>query len=315
MVYQVLTNVLPTEQVRSMLGHDFQTHVWSADDTSLAPILDTIEGIFLYGHLKIDGDFMDMLPKLKVISNTGVGVDHIDLDAARDRGIPVGNTPNVLDGAVADMTFALILAAARNVVVGANYAVSPAFVHYDPNILLGYDVHETNLGIVGLGNIGRQVARRAIGFDMTVLYHNRKPDPDAETELGVTYASLPDLLSHADFVTLNVPLTEETRGMIGRDELAQMKPTAILINMARGAVIDQEALLEALRSKWIAGAALDVTEPEPLPRDHPLLEQDNVVITPHLGSATYQTRRAMIQMAVDNLKAGLEGEALLHRMA
>ena len=315
MVYQVLTNVPPTEQVRSMLGQECQTHVWSTDDTSLTPVLDTIEGIFLYGHLKIDGDIMDMLPKLKVISNTGVGVDHIDLDAARDRGIPVGNTPNVLDGAVADMTFALILAAARNVVAGANYAASPAFAHYDPNILLGYDVHGTTLGIVGLGNIGRQVARQAIGFDMTVLYHNRKPDPHAEAELGVTYTSLPDLLSHADFVTLNVPLTEETRGLIGRDELTRMKPTAILVNMARGAVVDQEALLEALKGGWIAGAALDVTEPEPLPRDHPLMEQDNVIITPHLGSATRQTRRAMIQLAVDNLKAGLASKDLLHRMA
>jgi glyoxylate reductase len=315
MVYQVLTNVNLSEQMLTMLGQEYQVHVWSPDDARLGPILPSIDGILLYGHLRIDGAFMDMLPKLKVISNTGVGVDHIDLDAARQRGIPVGNTPGILDGAVADMTFALILAAARNLIPGVRHAHSPAFTHYEPNILLGYDVYGTTLGIVGLGNIGRQIARRAQGFDMTVLYHNRKPNPQAEAELGVTYAFLPDLLGRADFVTLNVPLTDETRGMIGHDELAQMKRTAVLVNMARGAVLDHKALLEALENRWIVAAALDVTEPEPLPRDHPLLKLDNVIITPHLGSATVQTRDAMIQMSVDNLKAGLADKELLHRVA
>jgi glyoxylate reductase len=150
---------------------------------------------------------------------------------------------------------------------------------------------------------------------MKVLYHNRKPHPQAEAELGVTYASLPDLLKQSDFVTLNVPLTEETRGMIGRQELAMMKPTAILVNVARGGVVDHDALVEALEQGWIAAAALDVTEPEPLPRDHPLLKLDNVVIAPHLGSATRQTRRAMAQLAVDNLKAGLAGQPLPRRIA
>lgn len=314
MAYQVLSNVFPSDQVRGMLGHECQVHVWSPDEPSLASVLPSIEGILLYGHLRIDGAFMDALPELRVISNTGVGVDHIDLEAARQRDIPVGNTPNVLDGAVADMTFALILAVARNLVPGVRHAHGPDFTHYEPEFLLGYDVHGATLGIVGLGNIGRHVALRAMGFEMSVLYHNRRPDPKAEAELGVTYASLPDLLRRSDFVSLNVPLTGETVGMIGRDELSLMKRTAFLVNMARGAVVDQEALVEALQEGWLAGAALDVTEPEPLPRDHPLLRLSNVIITPHLGSATEQTRRAMKQTAVDNLKAGLAGKPLVHRV-
>jgi glyoxylate reductase len=314
MAYQVLSNISPSDEVLGMLGQECQAHVWAPDNAHLASILPSIEGVLLYGHLKVDGPFMDRLPRLQVISNTGVGVDHIDLDAARERGIPVGNTPNVLDGAVADMTFALILASARNLAPGVRYAHGPCFLHYEPDFLLGYDVHSTTLGIVGLGNIGRQVARRARGFDMTVIYHNRKRAPRAEAELGCTYVTLPELLGRADFLSLNVPLTEETTGMIGRVELSQMKRTAFLINMARGAVVDQEALVDALDAGWIAGAALDVTEPEPLPRDHPLLGLENVIITPHLGSATIQTRRAMKQMAVDNLKAGLTGRPLVHRV-
>lgn len=315
MAYQVLSNVVPSDEVLGMLGQACQVHVWTPDHARLASALSSIEGILLYGHLKVDGPFMDMLPRLRVISNTGVGVDHIDLAAACERGIPVGNTPNVLNGAVADMTFALILAAARNLAPGIRHARGPDFTHYEPEILLGYDVYGTTLGIIGLGNIGRQVARRARGFDMTVIYHNRKPNPRAEAELGCTYVSLPELLRRSDYVSLNVPLTEQTAGMIGRDELSHMKRTAFLINMARGAVVDQEALLEALRAGWIAGAALDVTDPEPLPRDHPLLRLGNVIITPHLGSATIQTRRAMKQMAVDNLRAGLAGQPLGHRVA
>jgi glyoxylate reductase len=166
-----------------------------------------------------------------------------------------------------------------------------------------------------MGGIGRQVARRARGFDMTTLYHNRRRDPQAEAELGVTYATLPDLLRQADFVTLNLPLTAETRHMIGRDQLALMKPTAVLINAARGGVVDHEALLEALQERRIGGAALDVTEPEPLPRAHQLLKLDTVVIAPHLGSATQQTRQRMAELAIANLRAGLQGETLPSRVA
>jgi glyoxylate reductase len=273
------------------------------------------EGFFVYGHPKIAGPLMDRMPYLRVISNFGVGVDHIHLADAKMRGIVVGNTPRLVDGATADLTFALLMAAARNLITGDRYARSAEFTVYDPNLLHGQEVHGATIGIVGMGNIGQQVARRARGFDMTVLYHNRNRDEAAEAELGATYLPLDDLLQQADFVTLNVPLTAETRHLIGRDQLRRMRPTAFLINVARGGVVDHDALVEALQNGWLAGAALDVTDPEPLPRDHPLLHMDNVVIAPHLGSATRQTRYNMARRTVDNLLAGLEGRPLPNRIA
>jgi len=313
MLHDIIVDTqLPTEMI-AMIGSECTVHIWPADAAD--PLFDTATGVLTYGHPRVDGALMDRMPNLKVISNFGVGVDHIDLAAAQARGIPVGNTPHILDGATADMTFALLLAAARNVVIGERFARSAEFTHYDPKLLIGSEVHDATIGIIGMGNIGRQVARRARGFDMTVLYHNRTRNLQAEAELGATYATLPELLQRADYVTLNVPLTAETRGMIGRAQLQQMQPTAWLINAARGGVINHAALVEALEQGWIAGAALDVTEPEPLPRDHPLLHMDNAIIAPHLGSATRQTRRAMAQLTVDNLKAGLAGSPLPSRIA
>jgi glyoxylate reductase len=313
MPYQIVTNTPLNETLMGMLAGLCDVHLWSPNGSDPA-VLQRAEGFFVYGHPKIDGAVMDAMPKLRVISNFGVGVDHINLEDARARGIPVGNTPNLVDGVTADMTFALLMAAARNLIIGDRFARGPEFLKYDPNILHGYDVYGSTLGIVGMGNIGKQVARRARGFDMTVLYHNRKPDPAAEAELGATYATLLDLLQRADFVTLNVPLTPETRGLIGRKELRMMKPSAVLVNVARGGVVDHNALLEALTERWIYAAAVDVTEPEPLPRNHPLLQMENLVIAPHLGSATRQTRRRMAQRSVDNLLAGLRGEALINRV-
>jgi glyoxylate reductase len=276
---------------------------------------DRIEAVYTYGHPTVDAALLGRLPAVRVISNFGVGVDHIDLKAAAARGIPVGNTPGVLDGATADLAFALLLAAGRRLVEGDRYARGPDFLHYDPSYLLGREVHGSTVGIVGLGRIGRQVARRARAFDMAVLYHNRRPAPDAEVALGARYASLDDLLAASDYVVLTVPLTPQTRRLIGRAQLARMKPIAVLVNAARGAVVDTDALTEALSARTIFAAALDVTEPEPLPRDHPLLRLDNVIITPHLGSATEQTRRRMAEMSVDNLLAGLSGRSLPFRVA
>lgn len=273
-----------------------------------------IDAYLTYGHPPTGGAVMDRMPNLKVISNFGVGVDHIDTEAARVRRIPVGNTPNMLDGATADMTFTLLMATARRVVVGDQFARSPGFTHYDPSILHGYEVHGSTIGIIGMGSIGKQVARRARGFDMEIIYHNRKPDPE-ESAYRARYVSLETLLEAADFVTLNCPLTEETRGLIGEAALKRMKRTAILINLARGGVVDHDALFNALSKGWIAGAGLDVTEPEPLPRDHPLLTLDNLVIAPHLGSATTRTRHAMARRTVENLKAGLDGRALITGVA
>ena len=269
-----------------------------------------IEAIYTYGHVDVDASLLDRLPAVRVISNFGVGVDHIDLTAASARGIAVGNTPGILDGATADLAFALLLAAGRRVVEGDRYARGPDFLHYDPSYMLGREIHGSTLGILGMGRIGEQVARRARGFDMTVLYCNRRRRPAAEETLGVRHVSRDELLATADYVVLTVPLTAETHRLIGRAELARMKPTAILINVARGAVIDTEALTEALAARRIYAAALDVTDPEPLPRDHPLLRLDNVIITPHLGSATEQTRQRMAEISVENLLAGLSGQPL-----
>src|SRR5207248_583300 len=184
----------------------------------------------------------------------------------------------------------------------------------DPSYLLGREIHGSTLGVIGLGRIGEQVARRARAFDMTVLYHNRQRRPAAEASLGVRYVSRDELLAPADYVMLPVPLTSETRQLIGRAELARMKPTAILVNIARGPVVDTDALTEALAARRIYAAALDVTDPEPLPRDHPLLRLDNVTIAPHLGSATEQTRRRMAEVSIDNLLAGLAGQPLPFRV-
>lgn len=273
-----------------------------------------VDGVYTYGHPLLNGGMLDRLPGVRVISNYGVGVDHIEVADAMARKIPVGNTPSVLDGATADMAFTLLLAAGRRLVEGDRYARSPEFTHYDPGYMLGREIHGATLGIVGMGRIGRQIARRALAFDMHVLYHNRRRDEVAEKELGVSYEPFVELLTHADYVVLAVPLTEQTRGMIGRDQLVQMKPTAVLVNIARGPVVDTDALTEALKRGEIYAAGLDVTDPEPLPRDHPLLTISNVTIAPHLGSATEQTRQMMAEISVENLLRGLRGEKLMHEV-
>jgi glyoxylate reductase len=297
--------------IETLLAGKVEVLSWLATQ---GPPRDDIAALYTYGHPLVDGAMLDRLPRLRVISNYGVGVDHIRLTEAAARGIPVGNTPGILDGATADMGFCLLLAAARRLVEGDRYARSPAFTRYDPGYMLGREVHGQTLGIIGLGRIGRQVAKRARGFDMTVLYHNRRRDEGAEASLGVRYALLNDLLAQSDFVMLTCPLTAETAGLIDAAALARMKPTAILINVARGPVVDTAALTAALRERRIFAAALDVTDPEPLPRDHPLLALDNVIIAPHLGSATEQTRQRMAEISVENLLRGLAGEPLVHEV-
>jgi glyoxylate reductase len=296
-----------------MLEEHVELLPWSSAEQAGA---ERIEGIYTYGHPLVNAALLDRLPGVRVISNFGVGVDHIDVSAAAARGIPVGNTPGILDGATADLAFALLLAAGRRLVEGDRYARGPSFLRYDPSYMLGREVHGSTLGIIGLGRIGAQLARRARAFDMTVLYHNRRRRPAAEEEaLGVRYVERDELLAEADYVVLTVPLTEQTQRLIGRAELARMKPSAVLVNVARGPVIDTEALTEALAARRLYAAALDVTEPEPLPREHPLLRLDNVIITPHLGSATEQTRQRMAEVSVANLVAGLAGRALPFRVA
>ena len=273
---------------------------------------DPVDAIYTYGHPQLNGPMLDRLSGVRVISNYGVGVDHIDLADAAARGIPVGNTPGILNGATADMGFALMLAAGRRLREGDRYARSPEFTVYDPGYMLGREIHGTTLGIIGMGSIGEEVAKRARAFDMTVLYHNRQRKDDAERRLSVRYAGLDALLTESDYVMLCVPLTAETRGLLGAAELTKMKSTAVLVNIARGPVVDTDALTSALQSGQIFAAGLDVTDPEPLPRDHPLLQLDNVTIVPHLGSATEQTRQKMAELSVENLFRGLRGQPLLH---
>lgn len=303
----VLADLPVSAMIAEMLAGKVDLVPWQAAGGADAG---RVEAIYTYGHPVVDGAMLDGLPRVRVVSNFGVGVDHIDVEAASARGIPVGNTPGILDGATADMAFALILAVGRRLVEGDRYARGPGFLRYDPSYMLGREVHGSTLGILGMGRIGEQVARRARGFDMKVLYHNRRRRPEVEGALGARYVPRDELLAGSDYLVLTVPLTPETTRCVGGRELARMKPTAALVNVARGAVVDTDALTEALRNRTIRAAALDVTDPEPLPRDHPLLKLDNVIITPHLGSATEETRRRMAELSVDNLLAGLAGRPL-----
>jgi glyoxylate reductase len=264
------------------------------------------EGILSLLTDPIDGEIMDACSGLRVISNMAVGVDNVNIAEATARKIPVGNTPGAMTDATADITFALMMAAGRRIVEGEKYIREGRWKTWSPQLLLGADFAGATLGLIGFGRIGRAVAKRARGFDMRVIYH----DPAAIPEYDATPATLEDLLRTSDFVSLHVPLTSETHHMINAQSLRQMKPSAILVNASRGPVVDPAALYEALKSRQIFAAALDVTEPEPLPANHPLLELPNCLIVPHLGSASRKTRDRMSVLAAENLIAGLNGERL-----
>jgi len=268
------------------------------------------EGLLCLLTDRIDADLMEGAPQLRVISQCAVGYDNVDVAAAAERGILVGNTPGVLTETTADFAFALLMAAGRRVVEGVDYVRAGRWQSWGLTVLLGQDIHGATLGLVGLGRIGAAVARRARGFDMRILYHDRVRRPELEAELGLVYVELEQLLAESDFVSLHVSLTAETMGLIGAAEFARMKPSAVLINTARGPVVEMDALVSALRQGQIATAALDVTDPEPLPADHELLSLPNVIVAPHIASASAATRERMAMMAVENLEAGLVGRPL-----
>lgn len=255
----------------------------------------------------VDAALLAQAPDLKIIANFGVGFNNIDLSAATQQGVMVTNTPGVLTDATADLTLALMLAVGRRVVEADRHTRDGQFKFWAPFYFLGHEISGKTLGIVGLGRIGEAVAQRAAGFNMTICYHNRKPLPtEKEGQLGVRYVDLETLLQQADYLSLHTPMTPQTHHLIGARELALMKPTAFLINTARGPVVDEQALLEALQERRLAGAGLDVYENEP--RVTAGLELlPNVVLLPHVGSATVETRRRMAMLAVANLMAGLEG--------
>jgi glyoxylate reductase len=262
-----------------------------------------VQGLLALLTDRVDAELMDAAPNLRAISNYAVGVDNIDVDAATARGIPVGNTPGVLTDTTADLAVALMLGIGRRLVDGDAYVRRGEWRTWEPDQLLGRDLHGATVGIVGFGRIGQAVARRLEGFECTILHTSRSG--------GVGFE---ELLERSDFVSMHTPLTPETRGLIDADALRRMKPTAYLVNTARGPVVDTEALAAGLHAGEIAGAALDVTDPEPMPADHPLLDAPNLLVLPHLGSATHATRERMADMAVDNLLAGLRGEEMPHQV-
>lgn len=260
----------------------------------------------------VDGEMMDSAPDLRVISNYAVGYDNIDVTAATERGIAVTNTPGVLTEATADFAFALLMAAARRVVEGDCAVRQGQWLTWEPDFLLGKDVHGAVLGIVGLGRIGRAIASRAVGFDMRRVYFDVNRNVEAEEELGVEYVPFEDLLGMSDFISIHVPLSAETHKMLGQAELRSVKQGAVLVNTSRGEIIDEDALVEALCEGRLGAAGLDVYSEEPLPVDHPLVQLGNAVLCPHLGSASVAARKAMARIAAENLVAILRGRRAEH---
>lgn len=271
-----------------------------------------VDGVLTLLTDRVDDEFLEIAgPGLRVVSNYAVGFDNIDVAACARRGIPVGNTPGVLTDTTADLAFALLMAAARRLPEGDRFVRAGSWKTWGPLLLLGPDVHGSTIGIVGFGRIGQAVARRAQGFGMEILYHDLAELPASVTEpLGATYLPLEQLLPRADFVTLHVNLSEVTRHLINAETLAMMKRTAVLVNTSRGPVVDQAALATALRDGMIWAAALDVTDPEPIPMTDPLVGLDNCLIVPHIASASRATRGKMAAMAAANLVAGVRGEPL-----
>jgi glyoxylate reductase len=281
-------------------------------DPAIEARLPDAHGIFSLLTERIDEAVLSRAPRLQVVSNMAVGVDNIDVQACTRRGIPVGHTPGVLTEATADLTMALLLAAARGIVSAAADVHAGHWQLWSPTGWLGADLHGATLGIVGMGAIGRAVARRAHAFGLRIVYASRSAVPEIEASLGAHRLALDELFAGSDFVSIHVPLSPDTRRLVGAELLARMKPTAMLVNTARGPIVDPVALRQALERGTIAGAALDVTDPEPLSPSDPLLGAPNLLVVPHIGSATHGTRRRMAELACDNLVAGLEGRPLPH---
>ncbi len=313
--------VLITRQLPEVAMHAIrefaECDVWSEDRPMPSSVLSEkiaeAEGLLCLLTDRVDAALLSRAPRLRVVSTMAVGFDHVDLAACSELGIPVGNTPGVLTETSADLAFALLMTAARRVVEGAEYVKNGLWQTWSPTLLLGQDIFGATLGIVGFGRIGQAMARRAQGFGMRVLVcHSRSLPDDVLQTHQVERVSLETVVGESDFLSLHVPLTPATHHLINRDALSKMKRTAVLINTARGPVVDTEALCQALLEGKIAGAALDVTDPEPLPATHPLLSLRNCVIVPHVASASIATRHRMALMAVENLHAGLRRRCLPH---
>jgi lactate dehydrogenase-like 2-hydroxyacid dehydrogenase len=307
----IITHTLPQEWI-STLGSECNLFIGPVDATELDPalidVLPQAEGLFTLLTIPVTDIVLRQAPSLRVISNMAVGVDNIDIKACTLRKIPVGNTPGVLTESTADLTMALMLSIARNIPQSSQDAREGHWKTWSPARWLGMELSGSTLGIVGMGKIGKAVARRALGFGMKIMY----TDLQVTNEINATQVSLEELLRRSDVLSLHAPLTPDTHGMINKSTLTMMKSSAILVNAARGPLVDTVAITEALQSHKIAAAALDVTDPEPLPPTHLLYSLKNCLIVPHIGSATQQTRRRMAELACENLLAGLRSERLPH---
>jgi len=307
-----VTRKLP-QAALDIVAANLDYSVWPEEDTAVPrdTLLEAVrdaDGVCCLITEKIDREFLNAAPRVKVVAQMAVGYDNIDVKACAEGGVMVTNTPGVLTETTADLAFGLILATARRIPEAERVLRENRWGTWSPMFLCGLDVHHATLGILGLGQIGRAVARRARGFDMKVLYWDIERKKDVEAETGASFAALEDVLSQSDFVTVHLPLTTGTRGLIGQTQLAMMKPTSVLINTARGPIVDYDALKEALEKRVIWGAGLDVYSAEPVRGDMPLVQLDNVVALPHIASASVATRTKMAVMAAENLVAALKGD-------
>lgn len=307
-----ITRKLP-DTVIEQLNSEFEVEMWDKEDVPvprdiLLEKANKASALITMLSDKVDTELLEHAPSLKVVANLAVGYDNIDLEAAKQKEVIICNTPDVLTDTTADLTFALLMTAARRIVEADRYIKEGQWKSWSPLLLAGADIHHKTIGIVGMGSIGEAVARRAKGFDMNIIYHNRSRKPEAEEKLGAVYVSLDELLAQSDFVVVLAPLTEETEGLFQKEQFQAMKKSAFFINAARGAIVNEEALLEALKIGEIEGAGLDVFVKEPIDSDHPLLSLDNVVALPHIASSSTETRLGMMNLCVQNITAVLKGD-------
>ena len=311
----VVTRRIPQAGL-DLVQQETEVRQWDSDEpiprATLLEWVQGIDGLYCLLTERIDDELLDAAgPSLKVVSTLSVGYDHIDVKACRRRNIALGNTPGVLTETSADLAVGLLLAAARRIPESIEAVRRGEWTTWKPEWMAGYDVYGSTVGIVGLGRIGAAVARRLRGgFNCRILYNSPKPKPDVADPLGAEFADFPDLLRDSDFISIHAPLNAETRNLFNADTFKKMKRTAILINTSRGGTVDQDALYDALVNGEIAGAGLDVTTPEPLPTDHPLLQLPNCIILPHIASASYATRAKMARLAAENLVAGVKAQPL-----